>query len=271
MQWTCDELRLRCNPSATLFPIELVSDLIHHYKTHEKIIAVSKTLAEAIKPEKFKETTKGEDWLEPTFINYSRSIPGRDGIPLKYNILLQNDDFLDNNVANAALLEGNSYAIVTVKVHTFHLNFVTGKRQKFKTSSNQTTNSRLLSTMREWLFMQLISVRRPDEVLKTLFCYAGEKSLHMWWSEFEKWLTRAFNAYVKREGRIVHSDSMKIRMLVDKIKADSLTPTKGQLEIKLLQVPTNIMYEKALSLFRIMVNQKHHPRWELHKTDQDAK
>jgi hypothetical protein len=33
-------------------------------------------------------------------------------------------------------------------------------------------------------------------------------------------LTRAFNAYVKREGRIVHSDAMKIRTLLDKVKAD---------------------------------------------------
>jgi hypothetical protein len=32
----------------------------------------------------------------------------------------------------------------------------------------------------------------------------------MWWSEFEKQFTQSFNAYIKREGRIVHSDSMKI-------------------------------------------------------------
>jgi hypothetical protein len=42
----------------------------------------------------------------------------------------------------------------------------------------------------------------------------------MWWSEFEKKLTRAFKAHVKREGQIVNSDSMKIRMPIAKIKAD---------------------------------------------------
>jgi hypothetical protein len=52
----------------------------------------------------------------------------------------------------------------------------------------------------------------------------------MWWLEFEKCLTRALNAYVKCEGQVVHSDSMKIQMLIDKIKADFLTPTKPQLE-----------------------------------------
>jgi hypothetical protein len=59
----------------------------------------------------------------------------------------------------------------------------------------------------------------------------------MWWAEFEKRLTRAFNAYVKHKQPIVHSDSMKIRMLIDKIKAALLTPTKAQLEIELSQVP----------------------------------
>jgi hypothetical protein len=40
-------------------------------------------LSEAAKPEKFKELTKWEDW-KPTFLNYLRSIPGRDGVPLKF-------------------------------------------------------------------------------------------------------------------------------------------------------------------------------------------
>jgi hypothetical protein len=53
---------------------------------------------------------------------------------------------------------------------------------------------------------------------------------------------------------------MKIRMLVDKIKADFLTPTKVQLEIELSRVPMNISYNQALSLFRNMINQKHPPQ-----------
>jgi hypothetical protein len=79
----------------------------------------------------------------------------------------------------------------------------------------------------------------------------------MWWTEFEKRLTRAFNAYVKREGWIVHSDSMKIRMLIDKIKADFLTPTKAQLEIELSWMPMTMTYKQSVALFRNMVNQKH--------------
>ena len=53
---------------------------------------------------------------------------------------------------------------------------------------------------------------------------------------------------------------MKIRMLVDKIEADFLTPTKAQLEIELSRTPMTITYKQALGLFRNMVNQKHPPQ-----------
>ena len=110
----------------------------------------------------------------------------------------------------------------------------------------------------EGVGIHAIDIREADEVIKNLF-YAGMKPPHMWWAEFEKRLTRAFNAYVKREGRIFHSDSMTIRMLIDKIKADDfITPTKAQLEIELSRTPiTTITHDQSLALFRNMVNQKH--------------
>ena len=271
VQWARDELRLGRDPAASAFPIDLVSDLIRRYKTHEKFLIDSKTLSEAARPEKFKESTKWEDW-KPTFLNYLRSIPGRDGIPLKYicrekdeaDGITEHEDFLDDYVASAPL-EGNSFAIDTVQVHTFLLNFVTGndtaeaKIQGLSRPNDGREAFKRLVEHYEGVGIHAIDIREADEVLKTLF-YAGEKPPHMWWSEFEKRLTRAFNAYVKREGRVVHSDSMKIRMLVDKIKADFLTPTKAQLEIELSRVPMTITYEQSLALFRNMVNQKHPPQ-----------
>ena len=53
---------------------------------------------------------------------------------------------------------------------------------------------------------------------------------------------------------------MKIRMLIYKIKADYLTPTKAQLEIELSCVPMSVTYDQAASLFCNMVNQKHPPQ-----------
>jgi hypothetical protein len=50
-------------------------------------------------------------------------------------------------------------------------------------------------------------------------------------------------------------------MLIDKIKAHFLTPTKAQLlEIELSRTPMTMTNEQSLSLFRNMVNQKHPPQ-----------
>ena len=259
VQWTRDEIRLGRDPSQIPFPVHLVYDLIHHYKTHEKFKTDAKTLSEAATPDKFKDNVKWDDW-KPTFLNYLRSIPGRDGIvPLKYIWCRDrdeadptaNDDFLDDYVAMAPL-EGDSYAIDTVQVHTFLLSFVSG---------NDTTEAKIQGMTRpndgreafkrlvedyEGVGIHAIDIHEADEVIKSLF-YAGRKPPHMWWLEFEKRVTRAFDAYVKREDRIVHSDSMKIRMLIDKIKADFLTPMKAQLEIELSRTPMSVTYAQALA------------------------
>jgi hypothetical protein len=133
LQWTPrDEIRLARDPSTTPFPVGQVTDLIRGYKTHKKFQSDSKTFAEAAKPGNFTESTKWEDW-KPTFLNYIRSIPGRDGIPSKYvcreadepDPLTAHDDFIDNYVAMAHV-RGGSYAIDTVQVHTFLVNFVAG-------------------------------------------------------------------------------------------------------------------------------------------------
>jgi hypothetical protein len=255
VQWTRDELRLGRDPTLTPFPVAQVADLIRRYKTHEKYLTDSKTLSEAAKPEKFKESTKWEDW-KPTFLNYLCSIPGRDGVPLKYvcrdkneaDVTAASEDFLDDYVAAAPFLSGNAYAIDAVQVHTFLLNFVTGndtaeaKIQGLSRPNDGREAFKRLTEHYEGVGIHAIDIREADEVLKTLF-YGGEKPPRMWWSEFEKKLTRAFNAYVKQEGRVVHSDEMKICMLIDKIKADFLTPTKAQLEIELSRVPLTITYD----------------------------
>ena len=60
VQWTRDEIRLGRDPAITPFPVNQVSGLIRRYKTHEKYQADPTTLSEAAKPDKFKDTTKGE-------------------------------------------------------------------------------------------------------------------------------------------------------------------------------------------------------------------
>ena len=52
--------------------------------------------------------------------------------------------------------------------------------------------------------------------------YMGEKKLTMWWVEFERILSLAYQTYVEYEGREVHSDQMKLRELLEKVTCDWL-------------------------------------------------
>ena len=48
----------------------------------------------------------------------------------------------------------------------------------------------------------------------------------MWWIEFEHWINLDFQTYVNREVRVVHSDEMKLRKLLEKVKCEWLNPIK---------------------------------------------
>ncbi len=155
----------------------------------------------------------------------------------------------------AAPLAGNSYAINTVQVYAFLLHSVTGndtaevKIQGFIGHNNGLEVFKRPVELYKGIGIHAIDIRgEADEVIKSAF-FGGEKPPYMWWSQFEKRFSRGFNAYIKGEGCVVHSDSMKIRMLINKIKADFLTPTKAQLKI-----------EQVLDFFWNMVNQKHPPQ-----------
>jgi hypothetical protein len=137
-----------------------------------------------------------------------------------------NKDCLDDYVAMAPL-EGNSFAIDTMQVNTFLVNFVSG---------NDNAEAKVQGLQQQsdgWeAFKWLVEHDKGVGIHAIDICEADEVIWSLWWAEFEKRLTRAFNAYDKGEGRIVYSNSMKIRMLIDKIKADFLTPTKAQLAIE---------------------------------------
>ena len=100
-----------------------------------------------------------------------------------------------------APLNGDAYAIDTVQVHTFLVNFVAGNdtaeakiQGLAKPNDGREAFRRLVEHYEEGVGIHAVDIREADEVIKNLF-YAGEKPPHMWWSEFEKRLTRAFNAY----------------------------------------------------------------------------
>ena len=101
-------------------------------------------------------------------------------------------------------------------------------------------------------------IYQADTDLKNLF-YSGEKKLHMWWIEFERRLNLAFQTYVKRERRVVHSDEIKLCTLLEKVKREWLSPIKAMIAFRLTNSPVSINYDQTLRAFKSEVNKKFTP------------
>ena len=85
LQWVRDEYRLGRNPEFGSFNSKDTQVLMRRYNTHKQFIDKSSNISEAAKPYKFTTNMKWNDWA-PTFINYLRTILGKDGVPLNYII-----------------------------------------------------------------------------------------------------------------------------------------------------------------------------------------
>ena len=288
VQWTRDEIRLDRDPSLIAFPVAQTATLIRRHKSHAQFVAKAKTIVENAKPGPLNAKTKWEDWA-PTFLNFLRSIPGRDGVPLKY-ICRENDapdptpntDFLDDYVAMAPLA-GEAFITDASEVMTYIVSFVAGnttaesKIQRFSASSNGRLAYKALQAHYEGVGMNAIDILKADKILDSLF-YAGEKKPHMWWEEFERQLSYAFNTYTRKEGRNVHSEEMKLRILTKKINADFLGHIKAAIMVEMTKTPVTMTFEQALANFRNEVNLKFPPEMSgntrtrrIHETQQHGR
>ena len=79
IQWTRDMLRTGREPSLVPFLSHDIARLIRSYKSHKAYVEKSKTVSEAAKPIRFKDNMKWDDWF-PTFLNFLKAIPGRNGV-----------------------------------------------------------------------------------------------------------------------------------------------------------------------------------------------
>ena len=105
-----DKYILGIDPSGMPFPDTNRAELLRRVKTHQLFVSKSDTISNAAKPVRLTNKVKWENWA-PTFINYARDIPGRDGVPLKCIIrgtdlpdLTSNKDFIDDYINNATIM-----------------------------------------------------------------------------------------------------------------------------------------------------------------------
>ncbi|CAJ1929455.1 unnamed protein product [Cylindrotheca closterium] len=79
------------------------------------------------------------------------------------------------------------------------------------------------------------NIVEAEHTIKDL-CYVGEKPT-MNWSMFERMLKKAYAAYDKHEGRVVHSDAMKLRSLQTKVTASFLQLNKTAIDTEIGKRP----------------------------------
>lgn len=131
IQWARDLIRKGLDPTSEPFPVHLSAELISRYNSHALWQERSKTISDSAKPSSFTKDAKWEEW-QPVFVNYLRTLPGRNGVPLSY-IVRDNDDpdpisrssFLDEYVAMSPL-QGPAYIEDAGVVHTLLASLISG-------------------------------------------------------------------------------------------------------------------------------------------------
>ena len=177
---------------------------MRRYKTHKKFIDKSSNTSDAARPSRFTSNMKWNDW-SPTFVNYLRTIPGRDGVPISYVIRdsVQPDptpckDFIGEYVLMASVGRGEAYKIDASEVHTLLVKFITGNEtaemriKAHEADRNGRTDWIALTEHYEGVGIHSFDIIEADSILHDLY-YSGEKFPHMYWEEFEQCLlTHAF-------------------------------------------------------------------------------
>ena len=267
--WVKDLNRLGKDPEIWPFPLHKITTIKSLARSHKAYIDRYETVSSAAKPQQFTKDTAWEDWA-PSFLNYLRCIPGRNGVPLLYitreaeiAVGPPEADYLENYIANAPL-SGDAFMSDRDQVHVYLVNFTA---QNDEAESILKINERERNGRKDWMALKLhyegrgiyaTDITKAEKILDTLF-YQGEKKPHMWWLEFERRLNMAFATYVKYEGRQVHSDQHKLRILLNKVKCEWLNPLKASIGIELSRTQNTFTYAQALVAFKTEIHKKFPP------------
>ena len=192
-----------------------------------------------------------------------RAIPGRTGVPLSY-VTRENDaanpdsnvDFLDDYILNAPL-SGADYLTDRRAVHTKLVDMVSTNPEA---ETWIKLNEKDADGRKDWKDLQLqyegqvmfaLEIKEAKRILDNLV-HTGERPPQIYWTKFEQQLITAFATYAKVEGRIVHSDIMKLTHSMTKVKCDLLNAVTAALTVS-IQENLNYTYAMALKVYKAEV------------------
>ena len=268
--WIKHNYRLGLNPAMEQFhPAIHTSDMLDkaaHMKRFTSAKNNSKSVAE---PEDFTKDIRWEDW-NSTVSNYFRMIPGSDGVPLSYILrehdapdLTPNPDFKDDYVKNAPLV-GTSFVSDAREVHAAIRKLIMGNTEAeaiikpHESECNGRLDWKALTRHYEGEGLYANDIAKAREIISNLY-YIDEKPKHMWWTKFQTELDWAFATYTKRystNGRQYHPNEEKLRILLDKVRANYLSNVKAMIKVQ-TGVNVNYLYSHACLAFKTEVNAKY--------------
>ena len=266
IQWMRDRIRMTEDPAASVFPVTDTAILIRRHATHKLFVERASKVKE---PETFTSLTKWTDWY-PTFRNYLREIPGRNGVPLAYIIRgnippdrTPHNDFIEEYVRTAPL-HGEAYTMDNSRVATIIRGLIVGNETaetKVQSNADQQNGRAIVLSLNELYAgsgLYAIDLVRAEKIVRDSF-YAGEKRPHMWWDRYESDLVWAYATIDLDAGRQVYNDDHKIRRMLKSIRADFLESTLANIRSSANRRPPAIDFSQAMTDCRLAVYEKFPP------------
>ncbi|CAJ1954073.1 unnamed protein product [Cylindrotheca closterium] len=234
-------------------------------KTQEQYVYGSKLMSQQALPQDFTNDVQWEDWC-PTFENYLRTTPGRDGVPLSYIVRMNNagtltlhEDFLETYV-NMAPHVGEAYVMDYAKVLVLFSKFILGNTeaeailQAINIAGNGRAAFNALRTHYEGKGILASDIVKAEHTIKELCCVGKKQKMN--WSMFERMLKKTYATCDKHEGREVHSDAMKLHSLQNKVTAPFLQLNKTAINTEIGKRPMLMTFTTALQIYRTAVREK---------------
>ena len=266
IQWVRDMIRTSQDPAITPFPVADTATLIRRHATH-KLFSDRASSVKA--PDSFTAQTKWTDWY-PTFRNYLRELPGRNGVPLSYivrgNVIpdrTPHNDFIEEYVRAAPLL-GEAYTMDNARVATLIRGLIVGNETaetKVQSNPDQQNGRAIVFSLNELYAgsgLYAIDLIKAEKIVRDSF-YGGEKRPHMWWDKYESELIWAYATIDMDAGRAVYNDDHKIRRLLRSVRANFLEPTLANIRSFANRRPPEITFNQAMTDCRLAVYEKYPP------------